>query len=42
MHGGDDATLKDFDLPNEYIFDWTYEQLLTLDAGEGSKVPTLE
>ena len=38
---------KDYGHPNEFIYEWTYkqlayEQLLTLDAGEGEKIPTLE
>jgi glycerophosphoryl diester phosphodiesterase len=34
--------LKDYGFPEEYIYDWTYEKLQTLDAGEGNKIPTLE
>jgi hypothetical protein len=41
-HGGDDGNLKDYGFPEEFIYDWTYEKLLTLDAGEGQKIPTLE
>ena len=41
-HGGDDGNLKDYNHPEDYIYDWTYEQLQTLDAGEGQKIPTLE
>lgn len=41
-HGGDDGNLKDYGHPEDYIYDWTYEQLLTLDAGEGNRLPTLE
>ncbi|TNV76407.1 hypothetical protein FGO68_gene13413 [Halteria grandinella] len=41
-HGGDDGNLKDYGRPEDYIYDWTLEQLQTLDAGEGNKIPTLE
>ena len=41
-HGGDDGNLKDYGFPEEFIYDWTYDKLLTLDAGEGQKIPTLE
>jgi len=41
-HGGDDGNLKDYGFPEEFIYDWTYEKLLTLDAGEGQKIPSLE
>ena len=32
-HGGDDGNLKDYGHSEEYIYDWTYEQLQKLDAG---------
>ena len=41
-HGGDDGNLKDYGFPEEFIYDWTFDKLLTLDAGEGQKIPTLE
>ena len=41
-HGGDDGNLKDYGHPEDFIYDWTYEQLLKLDAGEGNKIPTLD
>ncbi len=41
-HGGDDGNLKDYGLPEEFIYEWDYERLLTLDAGEGARIPTLE
>ena len=42
VHGGDDGNLKDFGLPDEYIYEWDFEKLQTLDAGDGAKIPTLE
>jgi glycerophosphoryl diester phosphodiesterase len=44
LHGGDNGELNHhFPLDNtEYIFDHTYETLLTYDVGEGEKIPTLE
>ncbi|CDW73445.1 glycerophosphoryl diester phosphodiesterase [Stylonychia lemnae] len=41
-HGGDDGNLKDYGLPEEFIYEWTYERLKTLDAGEGAYLPLLE
>lgn len=41
-HGGEDGNLKDYGHPTQYIYDWTYQELLALDAGEGNKIPTLE
>jgi glycerophosphoryl diester phosphodiesterase len=41
-HGGDDGNLKDYGYPLEYIYDWTFDALQTLDAGDGNKIPTLE
>ena len=41
MHGGDDGNLKDYGLPEEYIFNWRCEDLKKLDAGNGEKIPIL-
>lgn len=40
-HGGDDGNLKDYGYPEDYIYKWDYDQLQTLDAGNGAKIPTL-
>lgn len=46
LHGGDNGELNHHfpDSMDEtvYIFDLTYEQMLTYDMGEGERVPTLE
>eukprot|EP00347_Sterkiella_histriomuscorum_P003717 403363216 len=41
-HGGDDGNLKDYGLPEEFIYEWDFDRLQTLDAGEGAKIPKLE
>lgn len=41
-HGGIDGNLKDYGYPEEFLYDWTFEQLQTLDAGEGEKIPKFE
>lgn len=41
MHGGQDGSLIDYGFPEEYVFNWTKDQLMTLDAGNGEKIPTL-
>ena len=43
LHGGDDGELNHYGLNNEYIFNWTKEQLQTrIDIGEGQRIPTLQ
>lgn len=41
MHGGEDGNLKDYGMPEEYIFLKTLEELRQLDAGNGEKIPLL-
>ena len=42
LHGGCDGTLKDYGRPQDYIFNWTVEELQQIDIGDGEKIPTLE
>ena len=42
MHGGMDGQLDHYGYPEDHVFDWTYEELQTLDVGDGEKMPTLE
>jgi len=45
LHGGDNGEINHHfpDIKETtYIFDLTYEQMLTFDMGEGERVPTLE
>ena len=43
LHGGDDGELSLYGLNNEYIFNWTKEQLQTkIDIGEEQRIPSLQ
>ena len=42
MHGGDDGELFEYGHSSSHVFDWTKEQLQTLDIGQGERMPTLE
>ena len=42
MHGGNDGQLSHYGLPDDHVFDWTAEELMRLDIGEGERMPTLE
>lgn len=42
VHGGNDGELSLYGLREERVFDWTSEQLKTLDIGESEVMPTLE
>ena len=42
-HGGDDGQLNKYGFPDDYVFEWTKEELQAkIDIGEGLKMPTLE
>lgn len=41
-HGGSDGQLTLYGYPEDFVQEWTYEQLQTLDIGNGEKMPTLE
>ena len=42
LHGGDDGQLAKYGFPDDYVFDWTYSELKTLDIGGGEEIPTLD
>ena len=42
MHGGNDGELSHYGHPDDHVFDWTAEELMQLDIGEGERMPTLE
>ena len=41
LHGGVDGQLVQYGLPDQHVFDWTMDELRTLDIGEGETMPTL-
>ena len=42
LHGGSDGQLDQYGLPEQRVFDLTYDELKKLDIGEGEVMPTLE
>jgi len=42
VHGGDNGELGELGQPSVNVFDWTREELQTLDIGQGERMPTLE
>lgn len=42
MHGGDDGELGQYGYPHDHVFNWTCEELKSLDIGEGERMPTFE
>ena len=42
LHGGDDGQLAKYGFPDDFVFDWTYSELKTLDIGGGEEIPTLD
>ena len=41
LHGGADGQLDKYSFADQFVFDWTSDELRTLDIGEGEKMPTL-
>ena len=41
LHGGDDGQLGQYGLPDDFVFDHSFESLRKLDIGEGETMPTL-
>ena len=41
LHGGNDGQLSLYGLPDQFVFDWTMQELQTLDIGQGEQMPTL-
>ena len=41
LHGSDEGHLIKYGLPDDYVFDHTFESLRQLDIGEGEIMPTL-
>ena len=39
IHGGNNGELPDRD--EEYVFEWTSQELQEIDIGEGQRIPTL-
>ena len=35
MHGGDEGQLSDYGMPDQFVFERTFESLQTIDIGEG-------
>lgn len=42
LHGDYNGQLSKYKLPDERVFNWTKDELQTLDIGEGERIPTLE
>ena len=42
LHGGEDGQLSKYGFGDQFVFDWTCEELQTLDIGEGEQMPTLD
>ena len=41
MHGGDEGQLSQYGMPDEFVFERTFESLQRIDIGEGEKMPSL-
>ena len=35
LHGGNEGQLAKYGFPDDHVFDWTYNELRTLDIGAG-------
>lgn len=42
LHGGNDGQMSDYDLPNDYVYEWTSEELKAkIKLSNGEQMPTL-
>ena len=42
LHGGDNGEMREFTGDSTFVFDYTYEELLAFDVGDGERIPTLQ
>lgn len=42
LHGGSDGQLSLYGMPTEFVQNWTFDELRTIDIGNGEQIPTLD